>query len=438
MNGSDKPGDKRKELRDQLDAVKKEQATHQEKRNAVLTQVKATQDSLKRKMDEIKNARDKLAFKSAADLERRIVELEALVSSGSMKLIDEKRTLSDISALRRQLKQFDTFGPQELAIDNDKRRLEELKAQLATFDPENQRLKKAFGEIIGQLKAMDAERNESQSQIRSLFAEKDKFNKELNDLYQKRRDLHTDYYGKRDEFNAYMKFEKERRAEQYRKEREEMDRQKRLEKVRRAVEQAEIPAFEAELLSCINLTQLLRSFLPGASAQSADADETPATSSADSKLRQVSDNLNLPKGVKTAVVLKKKSDRIEEDDVFFVGKAKSSRKNKSAEQTKEKEFKLDLSVMEQFWSLKIEVPTKSADIPKALEDLDAKKKYFLDNQARVTAENLQKAKDLEARLLKEEEERKAAPAGAENGASPVATSPVAEEDKSDAEDTPAQ
>jgi hypothetical protein len=74
--------------------------------------------------------------------------------------------------------------------------------------------------------------------------------------------------------------------------------------------------------------------------------------------------------------------------------------------------------MEQFWKLKLEVPTSAAEIPAAIEALEAKKKYFLDNQDRVTKENIQKAKDMEEKLLAEEAARQAEEAKA---AAPVET-----------------
>ncbi len=55
--------------------------------------------------------------------------------------------------------------------------------------------------------------------------------------------------------------------------------------------------------------------------------------------------------------------------------------------------------MEQFFSLKVEIPGKAADIPKAIDALKAKKQHFSENQDRVTKENIAKAKAMEDKLL---------------------------------------
>jgi hypothetical protein len=77
-----------------------------------------------------------------------------------LKLIDEKRLLSEVSSLRKQRKILESFGPQESSIEADKKKLDELRTKLRTFDPEKDRFKKEMDSLFTQLKALDADRDE--------------------------------------------------------------------------------------------------------------------------------------------------------------------------------------------------------------------------------------------------------------------------------------
>lgn len=64
------------------------------------------------------------------------MELEAMVESGQLKVIDEKKCLGEVSQLRKMRKQFDGFVPQEAAIDATKAKIATLRKQLDGFEPE--------------------------------------------------------------------------------------------------------------------------------------------------------------------------------------------------------------------------------------------------------------------------------------------------------------
>ena len=107
------------------------------------------------------------------------------------------------------------------------------------------------------------------------------------------------------------------------------------------------------------------------------------------------------------VVRKKKG---EDDDNYFVAKPRKGQKGqKGAKSTQappaethsndasssQGQLHVPLPTLAALLSLSITPPTSTADVPRVVEDLKAKKAWFLENQARVTAENKQKA---EARI----------------------------------------
>lgn len=322
-----------------------------------------------------------------------------MVSSGTLKLIEEKRMLSDVSALRKQKKQFGSFGPQELEIDGLKRKVDDIRKKLESFDPENRRLKKQFGDIIGKIKDLESANSKNYGQLKALFNQREKEQKVLNELYQKRREINSEFYRQKDVWSAYMRAEKARQFEEMKIKKEQYQREKRAEKIRIMLENAEVPAYESEIHSCNALIQLLSTHLPNKQS----GGEVESTEKSNTAIPEVKDE-NLPKGVTGMVALKKKSDRLG-DEAFFKASKKSKSKSKNSQQTSEKEFKFDLGVMEQFWALKIDVPNKPIDCEKSIKQLEDKKKFFFENQQRKTEENIKKAKQMEEAFLKEEAER---------------------------------
>lgn len=90
-----------------------------------------------------------MPYRSLADLERAINDLDRQVSTGRMKIVDEKKALQEISTLNKQKKNFGVFEEQQKAIDADKAKLKELKEKKQ--DPELVELNKKYDEIQKEL-----------------------------------------------------------------------------------------------------------------------------------------------------------------------------------------------------------------------------------------------------------------------------------------------
>ena len=80
------------------------------------------------------------------------------MASGQFKLNDEKKFLAEVSALRKQKKEFSSFGPQEEAIDGERKKAESMRKKLDEFEPENKRFKKELDDLYTQLREMNSKK----------------------------------------------------------------------------------------------------------------------------------------------------------------------------------------------------------------------------------------------------------------------------------------
>lgn len=87
-----------------------------------------------------------------------------------MKLVAEKKALSEISSLRKSRKTVESFSTLQAAIDSDKKKIDEVRAQLD--DPEQKKMDEQFKSIKKELDEVNKKMDE-QSKVRdALFDER--------------------------------------------------------------------------------------------------------------------------------------------------------------------------------------------------------------------------------------------------------------------------
>ncbi|RKP14690.1 hypothetical protein BJ684DRAFT_18920 [Piptocephalis cylindrospora] len=313
---------------------------------------------------------------SVEDCDKRIHDLEKQVNTEKLSLLQERKAVAEISALKRTRRSL---------IESPASKDTPIQGKDMSVDEMNSAIREAQ-KSLDQLAKSREEETARRSDARDR---KSKAQKDLDEAYEAKRALVRDH---RQATEAFLKFQaeerkrrevlaKERRAEEARERLEEAARQER--------EEAEAPAFEAELETCTTLSRLLGSLIGSAPT----ADDTMATSTKPSSVSLGTPNArpvdegNIPVGK----VLQKKGER---EESYFMGKGTSGRKASGTPGKSSRgpvPFKLPLSVMEQLWDLKIDVPVSLTDVPKALEALGAKRQWYLDNQERVTNDRKAKA-----------------------------------------------
>lgn len=103
--------------------------------------------------------------------------LDKQIESGSMKLVDEKKALQEITTLRRARKTLESSGSIEDAIQADRARIDELKQLLD--DPESKKVSDRFDELKKEMDGLRAEGDKAYEERGKLFDERNALSAKL-------------------------------------------------------------------------------------------------------------------------------------------------------------------------------------------------------------------------------------------------------------------
>ncbi|KAI7827621.1 hypothetical protein BC939DRAFT_85528 [Gamsiella multidivaricata] len=315
-------------------------------------------------------------------------KLEKQVDSGSIKLVEEKRILTEISSLKKAKKTVDAIQAQQAAIDADRAAIAALKE---TIDDQTAKaLSAEYNQIQAELDEITKSKDEVWKKRNDLFDERARLQKELDAEYQRKKAINDEYFEALREHQKFQQEEQARKREEYQTKKQQELEEKRLAIAKEERELAEIPAYANEIVTCESVYKYLLQFSKN-EKHIAETATTAATDSPNPNIRQADTTTNVPSGM----MLTKKADK--EEEVFFVGKSKKS-KGPKEKKVEVSSFKLPLALLEQLLELKVPVPTSSADLGKTLEALVEKKEYYKSNQEKATAENKRKAEERIAKL----------------------------------------
>lgn len=428
-------GKRRAELHSELETIRQSQAGSKGTRGKILDDLKNRQDNLSTKIKALQTSKAKSAYKSPQEIDAAIARLDTQIESGQMKLVDEKRALSEISNLRKSRKAVEAFAQQQKTIDTEREEVDKLRAQLD--DPQSRALSKRFDEIKAELDALKAKTEKSGESRQQLLTKRGELQTHLDSLWQRRRARQAAFRSENDTFQTRLRQEREKRNEKYKEEKraEEVRRRKEEEKTLR--EEAALPAYAKEIEDC---DVLIRYF----SKNATDSQENDTSEEAKKALEGVK-----PLELRTvdtdafagATIAKKKGE--EDEEGYFVGSAKKNKSkgkkksrgtplslsndNEGTEEQQVESGKLNvpLSTLSALLSLNIPPPTNSNDIARVVENLQRKKAFFVGDQKRKTQENVERVeKKLQSLNVDDEiadagKDEKALPALTENVSSPV-------------------
>ncbi|OCB84828.1 hypothetical protein A7U60_g8048 [Sanghuangporus baumii] len=402
------PGaERRAELRTELDKIKEEQGKFKNSRGQLMAQLKALNDGIAKKIKDLQAAKSKTQFKSVAEIDAHIRQLEKQVESGTMKLVDEKRALAEISTCKRLRKSVESFQAEQDSIERDRAQVEELRKQLD--DPEAKDLSDRAEVIKEELGQIRKEGDEFYANRNKLFDERNEIKEQLDEIFNQKRESAQKYREENDRYWAKVHEDRARRAERAREQRQAEEEAKRKEVAQRLREDAAMPAYQSQIEDCQTLIDYFSGKTTGhirlsMSEQPSSKGELAGVPKLE--IRQVeADTAGL-------VARKKKSEK--EDAYFVGGKAKKGgKKGKGGAKAavngsgdgdatptaSSGSLNVPLSTLTALLSLSIPSPASAADIPRVVSDLQTKKAWFEANQARVTQENIAKAEAEIQRLL---------------------------------------
>lgn len=342
-----------------------------------------------------------------------------------MKLVDERKTLQEISNLKRLRKTIDSFQSEQDAIDKDRAELEALRAQLD--DPESKAVSEKYDQIKSELDSLKEESDKAYEGRSKLFDERTQLQTALDELYKKKREAQAAHREANDAYWKKVNDDRARRAERAAAERKANEESKRREIAEQLLEQAKEPAYGAEIQDCQTLIDYFARTSGAATETAAEqAQKAEIVGVPKLELRKVDD---IMEGM---TAMKKKGE--EENHYFVAKKTKKpapSAKGKAAATTTAAasteatssapaQLNIPFGTLSGLMAFSIPPPTNAAEVPRVIEDLKIKKAWFLANQERVTKENVAKAEATIEKL------NKAAPVAqpeqAEEGAAAVEAS----------------
>ncbi|CCU77036.1 nuclear segregation protein Bfr1 [Blumeria hordei DH14] len=382
---SDSPSSKRRaDLLARLKEIREKQVAGKSSRNKLLDQIKREDAILKELIAQHKTARSRVNFKSVEDLDREIDRLDKAVNTGTMKIVDEKKALNEISMLRKQRKNFSGFEESQKNIDAKKSLIKELRDQFD--DPESKALSDQYNNIQAELDEIKAQQDEAYKGINSLRDERKRLQDDQQAKYLAIREIKDNYY---EQNRAVQKWDYEVRQKARDKKKADEERIQQEKKKTRA-QQILAEASDKAYLDEIRRAHSLLHFL--------DPSFTPekAPLLAPSKFQALPQRQVDATGIKGVRIAKK-----EEEDYFAGSVGKKGKKSKKSTPGEGK-YSCPPSVMEDCTFMGIEPPMSAAEIPAVKEKVLAKLSFWKADQEAETERNFTKAKRELERLEAEE------------------------------------
>ena len=360
---------RRQELIAQANEIRQKQAGGKNARSSKLDQIKRLDEQVRSRISEQKNAKAKVPYKSLEDVDRQIESLEKQVNSGTMKLVDEKKALADISNLRKTRKNFGQFDESQRQIDELRAKIKEIKDSME--DPEQKAMSEQYSKIQAELDAIKAEQDEAYKGLSSLRDERTKIHAEQQEKYTAIRKLKDDYYGQK---KAYQAYEREARDKQREKRKAEHDKyvaDRKKADAERVLAEASDPAYLEEIRRANSLLLFLD---PN---HKVEKGPLMADSGLGAQAQRKVDDAGL-KGTR----LSRKEDR--EDEYLPAAKKGKKGKKGGPSAASAKSFNCPPSVVEDCTFIGIDPPMSANDVPTVTEQVRAKLDHWKSDQEAQT------------------------------------------------------
>ncbi|KAK8849508.1 hypothetical protein IAR55_004842 [Kwoniella newhampshirensis] len=416
LSQSPQSNDRRSIIKAEMDSLRSEQAKFKGDRNKLFEEMKRLQENVAKKIKDVQTQRGKLGYKSVGEIDARIEALDKQVESGSMKLVDEKKALQEITLLRRSRKNLEATGSTDEAIAADRAKIDELKKQLD--DPEAKKVSERFDALKKEMDGLREEGNKAFEERGKLFDERNALSAEMDELYNRKRQSAQKHREDNDKYYAKVQADREARQEKFKAEKAREDASRREEEIVRLREEAKIPAFTSEIDDC----NVLIGWFKGKYG----AGEVPTTHAA-----AAADPASLVEGVKAleirkvdedafkGMTLKKKGDDEEFGGFFGGGKSKSKKKASGKKGTPSAgsgtatpaseggavssnagAVNLPMNLLTALLSLGIPPPSGKDDVQRTVDDLETKKAWYQANSEARTKAEVERVEKLVTKLQK--------------------------------------
>ncbi|EIW71729.1 hypothetical protein TREMEDRAFT_22121, partial [Tremella mesenterica DSM 1558] len=379
--------DRRSQLKIEMDSLRSEQGKYKSERQKTLDELKKLQEIVGKKIKDAQGTKSKMGFRSVNEVEERISALNAQVESGTMKLVDERKALAELSTLRRSRKALESSGSVEDSIAADRARIDELRKILD--DPEVKKITDKYDELKKESDGLREEGDKAYAERNKLFDERNALSAQLDEIYKKKRESAQAFREENDRYYAKIQADQKARQDRLKAERAKEDAIKREAEIVRLREEAKIPAFSSEIDDCQVLINWFKGKYGGNEIPTIQAIKSTTTTVEGVKTLEI----RRVEGDFEGMTLKKKGD----DDLegFFGGSGKNKKKGKKislpnsgiatpSEGGVGGSVNLPMSLLTALLSLGIPPPTGKDDVQRTMNDLETKKAWYEANSATKT------------------------------------------------------
>ncbi|CAL9731210.1 nuclear segregation protein Bfr1p [Monosporozyma unispora] len=418
---NDKTSNSRKSLLDENKEIIKTQANLKNRRNNIHDNIKQLDAQIKRRNNEINDKLGKKTqYNSLPAAKQRISEIEDIIGTGDLSIVEEKMMVKEMQSLNKLMKDLALIEPIKKAIDADKAKIVELKEELSSMNSK---------EISSKFEQNQKKLDELQSSTQVVYDKRQGLYNKRTALYKKRDEIYAQIRQIRSDFdNEFKSFKNKLEKEKLKREQDELlskvleQKEDALSKLEEKLTHAKVPAFTYEIEAIENSLVLLdptfekpkRDIMDGFNDKSLDTN---------THIREVEAN--------DLVMVEKKDDAYTNTVPSKSKKHKKKGKSKTAATQGEVtvfskvdgKFSLEPTLIATLAELDVIVPISHDDVSKTVEQLRSKLDEFKNKQDEQTVKNVAQAekdieeckakfeakeekikKDLEEKRLKEQQE----------------------------------
>lgn len=359
----------RGELLTKIQSLKSQRQSLEEARAPILGKLKDLQHDMKTKQDELATAKEKLPLKRVEDIDKKIMEIEHQLETGSVgKLIEEKRMVAEVTKLKKNRKALEALTNEQRAVDSIKRELDTTRALLNEKEHIINGIRDQIKKVSSELNALPDDKNSKQSKIQSLISEKEETKKRLDHLHGEKNLCYTDFQTAREAHESWMEQDRLRRDEFFK--RKEIENE--IAKLRSEMENLDLPPCIDQINGCENLQHYLKTNILRVPV----ATNNITTNETNAKVPPVLDARKVEKMDKEEFVPLKKL-RDENEDSLYVLEGHSQKHNKKKAGTNTNStFKLPFWVVAGLEELGVGVVTTLEQVEDAVNKLDQVKHEF--------------------------------------------------------------
>jgi len=219
-NGSSADGSARGKLISELKALREKIRPLVDERRAWVREAADLREILKKRGGELKEAKDKLRFKSVPEIEARIAQYDQQLEEGRFALSEEKHIIQEISKLNKAKKALlaleapSAAGAKSQDLGVMKLRLEQLQDKIKVRDMETDTTRAHIDALSAQLDALYASAGTARISYEERQAQFSKLRAEMDECYETRRRTFTENKARREAaYEARLKRDAKREEE---------------------------------------------------------------------------------------------------------------------------------------------------------------------------------------------------------------------------------